>query len=161
MLGLLYSTTPSTWERESGPLRAVHLSRRTVQRKFLIIFHGLGEGICCPLKAGQSPGLPNWWAQIDGGSDRSCELCSSREPTHYTLHPTPYTLHPTPYTLHPTPCTLHPTPYTQPSTPNPKPQTLKPKPSTLIAGLPLLNELILEYSGPSIKAVFDVLQVSW
>ncbi|KAJ1493809.1 Tyrosine/serine-protein phosphatase IphP-type [Baffinella frigidus] len=25
-------------------------------------------------------------------------------------------------------------------------------------GLPLLNELILEYSGPSIKAVFDVLQ---
>jgi len=47
--------------RESGPLRAVHLSRRKwpgdkstritqpVERKYLIIFYGPGKGVCCPL----------------------------------------------------------------------------------------------------------------
>ena len=47
--------------RESGPLRAVHSARHAwpgglvnqdsgrLREKYLIIFHGLGEGICCPL----------------------------------------------------------------------------------------------------------------
>ena len=47
---------------ESGPLREVHLSRHKwpggsvnqdsgrLSEKYLIIFHGLKEGICCPLK---------------------------------------------------------------------------------------------------------------
>ena len=39
------------FESESGPLRAVHLSRHKWPGTFtLIIFHGPGEGICCPFK---------------------------------------------------------------------------------------------------------------
>ena len=40
--GIIFDPPGCYTHGESGPLRAVHLSRH-------IIFHGLGEGICCPL----------------------------------------------------------------------------------------------------------------
>jgi len=121
---------------------------------YLIIFHGLGEGICCPLSKRAHP-LSRWQGYIKNtlgvkgvlksvvrvpfrfslistrGLARCSLFLSDNSFATYTLHPTHCTQSPTPYTLHPTACTPHPTPYTPHPTfyiLHPTPYTLHPRP---------------------------------
>ena len=90
----------------SGPFRAVHLSHhkrpgdqvtritQPVGWKRLIIFHGLGERICCPLNVrrvwGRSSELRRAWGWAQRGSHARCIYWIAREisasQVRYLLH---------------------------------------------------------------------------